>query len=275
MSYNIRNYGLNLSNPIVGDRLILDYIDKTRPDIISLQEINNKQKFIKSIISQFPYFSYAFSNYGGSGRQHLGVVYDHRVFKQLRTIEVGITEGKEIDNLRPLFIVELQEKKPPYQKFAIASIHLKAGGNQHSFMIRDAQHEIIKKLIKEFRSKLGMENFILSGDFNSTEYRFKKERFHKFNQFVDDTGLEDEGAEELSCTAYYYKSGKLTPSTLDHILIDRSLAEGYSYQLRYDLHGVCKQFRCHHISKNTSKKDLEGYYQASDHCPVTLTVGIN
>lgn len=273
MSYNIRNFDYDQRSRVPTNKdHLFKILKEENADFIAVQEINQKEVF-KSFIHKNFYEKYQtiLSDCGGTHNQKLGFVYDKNKFKllkfheDLRTVNPSIHNTSHCDNgSRPLAIglFEMQETK---KKMVAISVHLKSGGRPKSIEKRFKQLTILSKVIQEYRS-LGIEHFIVMGDFNSTEYIHRRSEFRKFKNNVQNMGLTDL-AENLKCTSYWWggiDDGKQYPSILDHILVSNSFAyEQGLMSARPSAH--CKKLKC----QTTFEYDLGvSFDEVSDHCPI-------
>ena len=155
--------------------------------------------------------------------------------------------------------------------FVAISVHLKSGGRDKSIKKRFKQLQIISEVLEEQRRK-GIQNFIVMGDFNSTEYIFQGDIQKRFKKVVKQMGLVDI-TESISCTSYWWggrSDGKEYPSQLDHILVSGGFYSNVKgsnapAKITTKVHGHCAKLKC----AITSAHDMGiSYDEVSDHCPI-------
>ena len=275
VSYNIRNFDYDSRSHTPTNKKHLVYtIDQANPDLMAVQEINNKYEFEKMVDINFQGdYETALSNCGGSHDQHLGFVYKTKTLKllnfteDLRTVNVNSNQRINTQNCRqgsrPVAIATF--KKIDTNQIIIAlSVHLKSGGQKSSIKKRFKQLEVLNKIVTEYRAK-GMKHFIIMGDFNSTEYIFQGTHQKKFAKMVRKMNLQD-ASEKISCSSYWWgNSDDATqyPSVLDHILVSTELTKGREIKAEPLAH--CAALSC----RPTSEFDMGiSFDEVSDHCPI-------
>lgn len=274
-SYNIRNfdYDERMRMPTNKSKL-KEIISSLRSDLIAVQEINKTEVFKSFIGQNFPHYQSVLSQCGGHHDQRLGFVYNPRKLQLVNFVEDDRVSnpnhpqdrGCRIGS-RPLAIAEFKMLENNSEHLVAISLHLKSGGRGKSVRKRFAQHAIIQEVVREYKRR-GVENFIIMGDFNSTEYIKKGNTQMRFKRSVQNMGLKDM-AENLACSSYWWggrNDGIEYPSLLDHILVSPSLLPK-SRRASIQLHGHCKALRC----AATRGQDMGiGYDQVSDHCPLSV-----
>ena len=279
VSYNIRNFDYDSRSHTPTNKKHLVYtIDQANPDLMAVQEINNKFEFEKMIDRNFQGdFETALSHCGGSHDQHLGFVYKTKALKllsfteDLRTVNVNSNQRVNSHNCkqgsRPVAIATF--KKIDTNQIIIAlSVHLKSGGQKNSINKRFKQLEVLSKIVSEYRAK-GMEHFIIMGDFNSTEYIFRGTHQKRFSSLVKKMNLKD-ASEKISCSSYWWGNTNDTtqyPSVLDHILISNELTKGKEVKAKPLAH--CASLNC----QPTNEFDMGiSFDEVSDHCPIKTEI---
>jgi endonuclease/exonuclease/phosphatase family metal-dependent hydrolase len=278
-SYNIRNFDYDQRANIPTDKNFLyDTIRQINPDFMAVQEIRETEKFEQFIKLRFNNsYGIALTDCGGAHGQKLGFVYDKTKFSilsfkdDLRTsfpnkqAQRGCNEGS-----RPLAVGKFLVKATGETMIAI-SLHLKSGGRPKSIQKRFKQLGILGKVVAEHKAQ-GFENFVIMGDFNSTEYIFKGKNHNKFKMHVTKMGMQDLAA-DLPCTAYWWgglDDRKQHPSMLDHMLVsDKFLNNASVTQAKTKARATttthCKELSC----KVTWEGDLgTSFDSVSDHCPL-------
>jgi endonuclease/exonuclease/phosphatase family metal-dependent hydrolase len=286
-SYNIRNFDYDERAQIPTDKNFLyDTISQIDPDFMAIQEINEKQKFEQFISSRFNNrYSVSLTTCGGAHGQKLGFVYDKSKFTaigfkdDLRTSnpnqqsQAWCNEGS-----RPLAVGKYLIKATGETMIAI-SVHLKSGGRPKSIQKRFKQIGIIGKVVAEHRAQ-GYKNFVIMGDFNSTEYIFKGKNHNKFKMHVHKMGMQDLAA-DLPCTAYWWGAkddNKQYPSMLDHILVSNEFLNKNSVaQVKLQPKAQPKATTTTHCKVLSCKVTWEGelgtsFDSVSDHCPLNTEI---
>ena len=146
--------------------------------------------------------------------------------------------------------------------------HLKSGSQPESVAKRSKQYEIIKKIIKELKTKTGVQDYYFAGDMNTTEYVSRGTDYTQFKKLVSDLGMVDL-AQDLACSAYWWggtDDGIEEPSLLDHVVATPGLLKTSN---KAQVQGHCKKVACR---KATLKELGVSYESVSDHCPITATI---
>lgn len=289
-SYNIRNFDYDVRSKTPTNKSELKKVIQTIDvDFLAVQEINDTQDFEIFITTNFPKKKVVLSKCGGAHGQRLGFVYDSEKFSLLKFEEdLRVSNVKHSHNYkrrrkkqkryrndndnnndpcnngsRPLAIGTFK-KKDSGETFVAITVHLKSGGHKNSVAKRFAQLKILSEVVSSFRTS-GQNNFVIMGDFNTTEYSRKSKSYKKFTALVKDMGLVDL-SKNMKCSSYWWggiDDGKQYPSLLDHILISPSLTESNDPKASPSAH--CKQLSC-----NVSYEHDMGvkFDEVSDHCPV-------
>lgn len=278
-SYNIRNFDYDYRSDIhTNKQHLVNQIVEMKPDIMAVQEINETEKFETMIDRHFNgKMGTVLSECGGSAGQKLGFVYNTEKFKlvnfteDLRTADVNNSHHLQASchsGSRPLAIGTFK-KIDNGETFLAISVHLKAGSHAKSIKKRFKQMEIIKKVVAEYK-ELGINNYVIMGDFNSTEYIKKKSKSHKnFKKSVNQMSAVNL-ANNLSCTSYWWGGrDDMTqyPSILDHIIVSENLANGKSPKIK--AHGHCAKLKCQATPEFNMGISFE---EVSDHCPVVAEI---
>jgi endonuclease/exonuclease/phosphatase family metal-dependent hydrolase len=275
-SYNIRNFDYDSrSHTPTNKRHLVRILDEVNADLIAVQEINEEQVFEKMInVNYNGELRSKLSMCGGAHGQKLGFVWKTNKLKL-----INFTEDSRISNpnnphqencyngSRPLAIGTFKILDRNETLVAI-SVHLKSGGRPSNIDKRFKQHEIIRKVVSEYRAK-GVKHFVIMGDFNSTEYIINGEVKNRFVRSVSNMGLKDVTS-KLTCSAYWWggaQDSKQYPSMLDHILVSPSLLGGKPAKI--ETYGHCKKLKC----KVTFESDMGvSFDEVSDHCPLVAEV---
>lgn len=276
-SYNIRNFDYDERSRVSTNKQhLVKTIGQMNADLIGVQEINRTGIFDQMIQNNFlGKYRTVFTQCGGAHDQKLGFVYDTSKLQlmdftqDMRTVNVNDRNQNQSfqcgQGSRPLAVAHFKQTSTNKHIIAI-SVHLKSGGRQKSIAKRYKQIQIIKNLIDEKRSQ-GFEHFIVVGDFNSTEYIFKKEIYKKFVNLVSQMKLQDT-ASNLKCTSYWWggiDDSTQYPSSLDHILVSPALlAKGSASAQAY---GHCAQLSCQATPEPSMGVSFDG---VSDHCPIAV-----
>ncbi|MBT4790591.1 MAG: hypothetical protein HON90_03390 [Halobacteriovoraceae bacterium] len=278
-SYNIRNFDYDTrSNTRTNKNHLVNTIKAMNADLMAIQEINEQEEFKSMISNKFKNrYKTTLSTCGGFSQQKLGFIYDKNKlqlmnFKEdVRTSKPGRTDVSHevmcVTGSRPLAIATFKNKLTN-EKIVVISVHLKAGGKDSSIKKRFKQHNIINDVVAKL-ARNGLNNVIILGDFNSTEYSLKRDSHQRFKASVKSLNAIDT-TEQLQCSSYWWggaDDSKQYPSVLDHILISRNLLKGKTYST--EVFGHCKQLAC----KVTYESEMgTGFDEVSDHCPVLTEI---
>jgi endonuclease/exonuclease/phosphatase family metal-dependent hydrolase len=273
-AYNIRNFDYDERYKIKTNKVELaSMLLNLNADVLSVEEINNTQEFEKFVANKLPGFGTELSRCGGEHGQHLGFVYNKNTvellaFNEDLSIAEPGTPGSCDSGSRPLAIALFQVKATK-QKFYGFTVHLKSGSQPASLKKRSQQYEIINKTMQELKSKTGVKDFYVAGDFNTTEYVARGTDYTDLNKAVTSMGMVDL-ASNLKCTAYYWggtDDGIESPSMLDHVLATPGLLKVKSPSAKAGAH--CEKVSCREVPI----KELGiSYESVSDHCPVTAVI---
>lgn len=273
-AYNIRNFDYDERYRISTNKVELaSMITALNVDVLSVEEINNTQEFEKFVANKLPGYGTELSRCGGEHGQHLGFVYNKNkvellAFNEDLSISEPGTPGSCDSGSRPLAIALFQIKATK-QKFYGFTVHLKSGSQAASLKKRNEQYKIIMNTMNELKSKTGVKDFYVAGDFNTTEYVSRGSDYVELNKAVKEMGMIDL-ASNLKCTAYYWggtDDGIESPSMLDHVLATPGLVKTKTAEAK--AYGHCATASCREVPI----KELGiSYESVSDHCPVTATV---
>jgi len=273
-AYNIRNFDYDERYRISTNKVELaGMIQNLNVDVLSVEEINNTQEFEKFVANKLPNYGTELSRCGGEHGQHLGFVYNKNkvellAFNEDLSISEPGTPGSCDSGSRPLAIALFQVKATK-QKFYGFTVHLKSGSQATSLKKRAQQYQIIMNTMQELKSKTGVQDFYVAGDFNTTEYVSRGSDYADLNKAVKTMGMVDL-ASNLKCTAYYWggtDDGIESPSMLDHVLVTPGLVKTKTAEAK--AHGHCQKVSCREVPI----KELGiSYESVSDHCPLTATV---
>jgi endonuclease/exonuclease/phosphatase family metal-dependent hydrolase len=274
-TFNIRNFDHDQrSNVRTNKDELASLLTQADSDLIGVQEIV-KDRLLESFVQQvMPTHQVKVSECGGAHDQKLGFVYRADRLKLLQFSEdlrmsIGRT-GEEPScsgSSRPAAIGIFQDLLTQKKIIAI-SVHLKSGGNDSDLGKRKFQLETLKTILGELMQEHSIKNFVIMGDFNTTQYTFKKEEYKHFVDYVRDLAAHDMSA-KVECSAYWWggiRDNIEYPSLLDHILISKTLIEG-EYSVEAGAH--CQKNSC----EATHEADMGiTYDEVSDHCPITATL---
>ncbi|MFP5387239.1 MAG: endonuclease/exonuclease/phosphatase family protein [Bacteriovoracia bacterium] len=273
-TYNIRNFDYDQRYRIRTNKSVLEsQLKGMNADVVSVQEINNTAEFERFVATKLPGYDTELSRCGGEHGQNLGFLYnknkvDMLAFNEDLSISNPGGQGTCNSGSRPMAIALFQIRATK-QKFYGISVHLKSGSQASSIQKRSMQYQIIKNTIADLRSRTGVRDFYVAGDFNTTEYIHRGTDYVELNKVARDLGMVD-FASNLKCTAYWWggtDDGIETPSVLDHLLITRGLIKAASP--RVNLGGHCQTVSC----REAPVRNLgDSYAGVSDHCPITATV---
>ncbi len=272
-TYNIRNFDYDERYKITTNKVELaSLLSSLKTDVLNVQEINNTAEFENFVALKLPGYDTELSRCGGAHGQRLGFLYkkstvDLLSFNEDLSISEPGSRGGCDTGSRPMAIALFQIKATK-QKFYGLSVHLKSGSDPDSKAKRIKQLKIIQNTIKELKSKTGVADFYIAGDFNSTEYLGRGSDYQTLTGIVRDLGMTDL-ASNLKCTAYWWGNtddGIETPSVLDHMLVTPGLSKGSP---NAKAAGHCQKVNCREVPV----RELGIIYQSvSDHCPVTATL---
>ncbi|MAX65831.1 MAG: endonuclease/exonuclease/phosphatase family protein [Bacteriovoracaceae bacterium] len=273
-SYNIRNFDYDTrSNTPTNKRQLVNLIKNMQSDLLAVQEINDKHEFSRLIEQNFgTQLKVVLSNCGGSHDQRLGFIYNTEKLKliefkeDVRTSLQRHTQGCHRGS-RPVAIARFQSKLNKSTIIAMA-VHLKAGGGRKNISKRFRQLQIIESLVESYQEQ-GLNNIVIMGDFNSTEYESKGKNYRKFKEIVRKMQMKD-SAEKVKCTSYWWGGRNdytYYPSLLDHILVSHSLLE--QKQMNVYSYGHCQKLKC----TPTSEAEMGiSFDEVSDHCPILTEI---
>lgn len=272
--YNIRNFDYDQRYRISTNKAELqNMIQKLNVDVLSVEEINNTQEFEKFVANKLPGYGTELTRCGGEHGQHLGFVYNKNTvellaFNEDLSISEPGTPGSCDSGSRPLAIALFQIKATK-QKFYGFTVHLKSGNQAASLKKRNKQYKIIQDTMLEIKSKSGVVDFYVAGDFNTTDYLSRGADYTDLNKAVKNMGMIDL-ASNLKCSAYYWggtDDGIETPSLLDHVLVTPGLVKVKGPTAKASAH--CELVSCREVP---IKQLGISYESVSDHCPLTATV---
>lgn len=274
-TYNIRNFDYDSrSNTPTNKSHLRQTLERINADLLAVQEINQEFVFKKFIQSNFSGHDVTLTNCGGSHRQKLGFVYNTNKleligFKEdLSTVNPRNPKTNFCEGSRPLAIGHFRMKDSKEELIAI-TVHLKSGGQRKSIKKRFLQLRILSTIVHKYKSQ-GHRNFVIMGDFNSTEYTFKGREYRKFNEIISKMGMVDL-TKSIPCTSYWWggrQDGMQHPSVLDHVLVSQSFAFSKIAKTASPL-AHCQKLRCEITDEHTMGVSFD---EVSDHCPVVSEI---
>ncbi len=270
-TYNIRNFDYDQRSQVQTNKPALATIIKDlNVDVLSVEEINNTAEFERFVAKQMPGYLTELTRCGGAHGQRLGFLYNSKKVELL-----GFNEDLSLSNpggqgtcdsgSRPMAIALFQIKATK-QKFYGMTVHLKSGPNGAGK--REKQYQIIKRTIQDLKSRTGVKDFYVAGDFNTTEFSSRGSDYKKLNAVVSELGMVNLAA-RVACTSYWWggsDDGIETPSVLDHVIVSPGLLK---ITPETKVSGHCQKVRCQEVSERELGISYEG---VSDHCPVTATI---
>jgi endonuclease/exonuclease/phosphatase family metal-dependent hydrolase len=272
-TYNIRNFDYDQRYHIRTNKSELTtIINGLKADVLSVEEINNTAEFERFVANKLPGYDKELSRCGGSHGQRLGFLYNKNTIELLSFNEdLSITNpgrpGECENGSRPMAIALFQIRATK-QKFYGITVHLKSGSDTGSVHKRNKQYQIIRNTILELKSKTGIQDFYVAGDFNTTEYIARGSDYRELTRVVSQLGMIDLSS-NLKCSAYWWggtNDGIESPSLLDHVIVTPGLVK---LNNSATVSGHCQKVSC----RESSPRDLGASYEAvSDHCPVTAKI---
>ncbi len=282
-TYNIRNFNPNSGSKGTDLNLLESTIKEVNPDIMSVEEIKNKDAFNTFIKYRFPNYKIVLSECGGGGSQHLGFVINSNIFEitgfdeDLRFTDVDAMSVGTCGSLRPAVVVSLKNKKTGLHYLAI-SLHLKASGSPSATARRIKQYAMVSDLVNYYRSQKKYSNIAVFGDLNTVGLMTgHQQEIEAFNRMLTTGGLVNM-TQNIKCSAYWSggtNDGIEDPSKLDHIFISREF-KGVSNYPTVSVHSHCAVFSCKNfkVTPDMSYRTdpTASYKYVSDHCPVRLSL---
>lgn len=273
-TYNIRNFDYDERSHIKTNKTqLLTTLQSLNVDVLSVEEINNTKEFEKFITTKMPGYDVELSRCGGAHGQKLGFIFNTAKVsllsfnEDLSIADPGRT-GACDSGSRPMAI-GLFQIKATGQKFYGMTVHLKSGSDVGSVSKRNKQYQIIKSIIQELKSKTGINDFYVAGDFNTTEYVHGGSDYKELTRVVADLGMMD-FSQRIPCTAYWWggsDDGIETPSILDHVIATPGLVKVSNPT--GIVHAHCAQVKCQQVPVAQLGENYRG---VSDHCPVTAQI---
>jgi endonuclease/exonuclease/phosphatase family metal-dependent hydrolase len=275
VTYNIRNFDYDQRQHIPTDKNSLYKMIKTlNADLIGVQEIVNGQEFKSFIAKYFPNYGVALSTCGGEHDQKLGFIYNKSklqltAFSQDLRLSKSSAGGRENcqHGSRPAAIAYFYNKIESYYLAGI-SVHLKSGGNAKNVAKRQYQMKVLEKIVTEIRSQKITE-FVIMGDFNTTEYIFRGAVYNAFRRSIANMRLVD-AAQHIKCSAYWpgrnMNDNIFEPSTLDHILVSPRVIGNKDIKRTVFANGHCAKVQCRKANSTALGQSFNG---VSDHCPIS------
>ncbi len=261
-TYNIRNFDRD-SRAGATDLVELGKIlGEFQSDVMAFSEVVNRPAFDALVKQNLPGHAYQISTCGGTGRQHLAVVYRQTSFDYVNhTEDFGLSGNSgRCASLRPLLLVTLKHRESGVL-YTFGAVHLKAGGSADAMAQRWQQYRKLSAVAERSPTTL-----ILLGDFNTTGYNIRNEDFVKFEEFMGDARLRTT-SENLACTSYWSGTSggpQHESSILDHIVVPESQVRTVE-SVKVGSH--CARLEC----RPATPKELGRSYEAvSDHCPVQV-----
>lgn len=269
-TYNIRNFDYDArSNARTNKSELSKILISLQSGIIAVQEIVNANEFKQFVARQMPQYDVHISRCGGSGKQKLGVVIDRNLYKVNSVKEDSRLSDSSSCNsgLRPAYIVNVTEIATS-TNFDLIIVHLKAGGKQSNADVRYRQYQILSEILNEMKRN-GKENFVILGDFNTTDFNLRNQNYQRFIDFIDLNDLINPTA-ELECSSYWWggiDDGLEYSSLLDHVVISTTLYKIFN-KTAISNEAHCKKLDC----RISDSEDLGlSFLQVSDHCPIKFT----
>lgn len=271
--YNIRNFDYDERYKIRTNKPALaTIITSLNVDVLSVEEINNTKEFEVFVENNLKGYKVALSQCGGAHGQRLGFIYNSNKvsllsFNEDLSIADPGTAGECYNGSRPLAIALFQIKETN-QRFYAMTAHLKSGSKPDAIAKRTQQFEIIKNIINELKSKTGVTEFSIAGDFNTTEWLSQGSDYQNLSKVTRELGMVNLTA-KMGCSAYWWggtDDGIETPALLDHVIVTPGLLKR---QTSAQPSGHCQKVAC----KQARVADLGVSYEGvSDHCPITATI---
>ncbi len=275
-AFNIRNYSYdNRANVHTNKKLLVQIINAMKYDFFSVEEIVEKEDFIKLMKENFPFYEVVLSECGGGSSQKLGFVYNKNKFIMKWKHEedaLSVTKPNQQPSCnqgsRPAMMAQFVINSPRREHFVAIALHLKAGGNSQSINKRYFQFATLSKILTKLRGKYGP--YVIMGDLNTTEYiKGAANPFHqKFNKFVEAHDLVNL-TEDVGCSSYWWggvNDGLEYPSQLDHVLMSESLVRELGNKYISQKASHCKALSCKPAAPQVLGKT---YIEVSDHCPIS------
>lgn len=276
-TFNIKNFGEEArstqqfeSSPY----LLAQTLKSLNSDLIALQEIVDEYKLKDLIKKYMPSKKLVITECGGFNGQKLGFLYNpyrfelKSFFEDLSLTKVSDQREESCDrSSRPAAIGNFKDLKEKKQ-LLILNVHLKAGGLPEDIDKRSYQLGNLKKLMKSLLEDRGHQNFIIMGDFNSTEYKLKKQEYQNLVKFASSLKMSILD-KDIECSNYWTGEDRedqiFYPSHLDHILMSYSLKNQYGHtKTKTGAH--CARSYC----KIKTEEELgSSFAKVSDHCPVS------
>lgn len=207
----------------------------------------------------------------GSGKQHVGLLYDSSRVKvsDLRELPGLNPKGEACaSNLRPGFGAKV--KLPGGQEVQVVTVHLDSGEAMRDYDNRVKSATALREVTASAKPGQGV---IVLGDFNSmgckecTPVVSSAEELAALDTAAEAAGLDRlVPAGERVCT--HYMGGK--PTWLDHVLVSKAPLDLTA--ARMELAGPCASLRCKGIKKGVGKP--VAFDRLSDHCPVVVELSI-
>jgi endonuclease/exonuclease/phosphatase family metal-dependent hydrolase len=270
-TYNIRNYNYDRYAGQTNDTELVNVILGINADLLAVQEIRNLPRFQDLVNTLLPQYKLVLSKCGGTGQQKLGFLYKPTILNLLgftEDLRLSLT-GKCYKGLRPVAIAKFNIVGSDVDFLAL-SVHLKAGGYQSSADKRSTQYSLLTQIMRELKAQHQTENFIVAGDFNTTDYIRKNHNYRRFIKFQMKNRMEDM-ATRIACSAYWWggiNDGLMYPSVLDHVMFSHSLFTKFN-SFKPSIGAHCGRNACKLVSR-----DMLGltYASVSDHCPMSGTL---
>ena len=268
-TYNLRNYKNHYRAGETDDTELVKILKEAESDISAFQEVVQADLFKTLLEDNFPHLGLVFSECGGSARQYLAISYNKNNVELLNyntDPRLSMSSSSCKVGVRPALIATFKHKKTGIV-FTVLNLHLKAGSLPENAAVRHAQYKVIEQILEELDGK-SIENYIVLGDFNTTDYNLRTENYNKFISFLDENNLFDFAA-DLQCSAYWWGGlfdGIWYATLIDHLTISKSLQNSY-HEAEVNLLSHCKKRGC----GPSTKEELGVSYQSvSDHCPIQI-----
>lgn len=268
-AYNIRNFDYDSRADAHTDKKELVKIIKSlKADLLGVEEIVNQKALYDLVRDSLKNYKLVLTQCGGRGRQTLGFLYNPQVLELVsfeQSMATNLNEGCDKGS-RPMAVGNFKIKESGV-KFTAVQVHLKAGARQSSADKRFKQYKAIGKFMKR---KSFSKDFIIMGDFNTTDFWKENKNAQNFRNFAEQNSLENT-TWEIGCSSYWWggiDDGLEYPGLLDHILISRSLLRKFNGH-EEETAAHCKKVSCEIAS---SKELGRSFTSVSDHCPMATVL---
>jgi endonuclease/exonuclease/phosphatase family metal-dependent hydrolase len=258
-TYNIRELGVAQTDLDA----LTDVVRRAKVDVLAVQEIQSEPKLrelARRLSDDQRSMEVALSRCGGSGKMHVGFLYDVRRVKLLETREYPELDpgGKEAcGGDRPGLVARFERMEPEGRRFELLVFHLAAGSEPARVATRKEQWRRAHRI-----AKLARDPIAILGDANSTGYLDDREGERTFiDKEAANANMEVVTA-PLKCSEYFQpEPPAIRPSLLDHVVAAPDLVRPGSMAV----HGYCAELAC-----RPADSPPREFTHVSDHCPVTF-----